>query len=393
MGMGLLGAMGGLGQAGQQIGNTMMQHALKEEEITWLTDRQNKMAEMHEARKKAAIDTERKETGLLYDKATSGAGIAEGPPTEDGAMPKGPMSDKEKMSAYSDALGKAGRHAEKMQVDTLMQRDEATTAMRELKDRLNQRTNDTRLTTTGMRVDGQLAGKSATLASILARRGAGGAAGSSASGNSNNADLSKIVDGITKKYGGVFDANKDTNSPADLDGMNAFERLVEIGLQASPSARHGDVALEALNRIEAARKSATDANGAIDRQKYLAALKGIHAYKTRGEVIGDEAPPNLVELELAGKSVTENNKADAPPKPERAISGGGLLGLSVGSKPTEDIYADAGPDNARLGALPGVPFAKLLDILRGKNNHEALGKRFESSEDSLLDWISRGEKQ
>ena len=56
MGMGLLGAMGGLGQAGQQIGNTMMQHALKEEELSWIEQRQTRMAEMAEARKIAAED-------------------------------------------------------------------------------------------------------------------------------------------------------------------------------------------------------------------------------------------------------------------------------------------------------------------------------------------------
>lgn len=51
MGMGLLGAMGGLGQAGQQIGQQMMQHALREEELSWLEERQNRMAEMAETRK------------------------------------------------------------------------------------------------------------------------------------------------------------------------------------------------------------------------------------------------------------------------------------------------------------------------------------------------------
>lgn len=56
MGMGLLGAVAGLGKVGEQIGQQMMKHALREEELSWLEERQNRMAEMAEARKKVKID-------------------------------------------------------------------------------------------------------------------------------------------------------------------------------------------------------------------------------------------------------------------------------------------------------------------------------------------------
>lgn len=301
MGMGLLaaGALSGLGQAGMNIGQQMIKSGLDEQEREYLMSRQKafnlEQAREMQALKDEVIDKERKATGMLYEQATSGTGVAEGPPTEDGVLPKGPMSDKEKRVAYSDALGKAGRHAEKMQVDTLLQRDEATTAMQDLRDRLNQRTNDTKLATTGMRVNGQLAGKSADLAARLAKlRGGSTGTRSNSSGKSG--------DGHDKFYDDFFKADEKAGlNFQDTDGYALFKDVIR---QAKIGNRDPDIlAAEAVRRISEAREAAT-VNGVLDRAKYRELLDKIR--QPKNPTLQDDPSISDASIIEAGRRAAES---------------------------------------------------------------------------------------
>lgn len=65
-------------------------------------------AEMLEAMREQKILRERDRAGEVYSNATKGPGVAEGPPTEDGAMPKGPKSERESVSSARDAYYSKG---------------------------------------------------------------------------------------------------------------------------------------------------------------------------------------------------------------------------------------------------------------------------------------------
>ena len=179
-----------------------------------------------------------------------------------------------------------------------------------------------------------------------------------------------------------------------MDGFSVVRRYMAQATSQNPGANTDHLAANAIRQISNAREMATGPDG-LNVKKYRQLLDALG--REKNPTLQDDPTindANVIDSALRESgSSSEQVSTTAGKSAAGKDSGSGLLGLSVGSKPTDDIYANAGPDNSRLAALPGVPFAKLLDILRGRENYKALGKPFESYEDATLDWISRGEKQ
>ena len=385
MGMGLLGAMGGLGQAGQQIGQQMMQHALREEELSWLEERQNRMAEMAETRKKASIDDERKRLGGIYDKATSGAGVAEGPPTEGGMLPKGPMSRQEKMQAAAEAYRASGDTAQADQIEGRLQKDAATEQTLALRRDLQEQTNEIKRQDlarkqqfTDWRVNGGTA----------ARGGSGGVAGSSRAGAGGyggvgkEPDFGKTVDSALKRIDSLFGADKESGRPEDLYGKNAAEWMIEKGMRgAPPGTRPGDIAIVVADKIMDIRKRFSDESGrVVDVAGYKSALAELRRYQTKGEVVGDDGvvertTEDNIEFLRDQAVPTEGGGMLSTAKPKETILPDTSSSWSL-QKSKHDIYADAGVDTSNMSLPFGRSLesaAEFVDILRGAKNQEAVG--------------------
>lgn len=387
MGMGLLaaGALSGLGQAGLNIGQQMVKSALDEQERDYIMRRQQEFQIAQDDRVQTRVADERARLGGIYDKATSGAGVAEGPPTEGGMLPKGPMSRQEKMQSAAEAYRASGDTAQAAQIELLLQKDAATEQTLALRRDLQEQTNEIKRQDlarkqqfTDWRVNGGTA----------ARGGSGGVAGSSRAGAGGSGgvgkepDFGKTVDSALKRIDSLFGADKESGRPEDLYGKNAAEWMIEKGMRgAPPGTRPGDIAIAVADKIMDIRKRFSDESGrVVDVAGYKSALAELRRYQTKGEVVGDDG---VVER------TTEDNiefLRDQAVPPE----GGGMLSTA---KPKEsalpdtsspwslqkskhDIYADAGVDTSNMP----IPFgrslesaAEFVDILRGAKNQEAVG--------------------
>jgi hypothetical protein len=72
MGMGMFGAMAGLGEAGQKVGQQLMAASLKEDEMRFLEQRQNALLEKQERMKRGGAEKDRTERMGRIDTAKTG---------------------------------------------------------------------------------------------------------------------------------------------------------------------------------------------------------------------------------------------------------------------------------------------------------------------------------
>lgn len=394
MGMGLLaaGALSGLGQAGLNIGQQMVKSALDESEREYLMGRQKafnleqKREEITMANEQADVERTRR-AGLLGGVDPSLTGSAKTKAQLDALTAAGDLESGSKMHPqYASEIA-----GERYEADRKYREGRDAEVDKRLREIAAGR-DATRMAQTGMRVDGQLAGKSADLAARLARLNGGtGGSGRSRSPSGGGGK----GDGYDKFYNEFFKADEKAGLASnDMDGFSVFRRYMAQATSQNPGANTDHLAANAIRQISNAREMATGPDG-LDVKKYRQLLDALG--REKNPTLQDDPTindANVIDSALRESgSSSEQVSTTAGKSAVGKDSGSGLLGLSVGSKPTDDIYANARPDNSRLAALPGVPFAKLLDILRGRENYKALGKPFESYEDATLDWISRGEKQ
>lgn len=269
MGMGLLGAMGGLGEAGMQIGNQMMQGAmrseLQREHLDYLAQERDRTEKKQEEKRKAI--------GQIISNATSGKVDVEGPPTEDGQMPQRQMNRKEKLDAAGTALLNNGEVALGQGLLGLASREDTAqdkyynallrqTERNESKEKLAELADATKRR-------GQNMAQGRFKARLDSLRSGGTRSGSGAGGRGG--------DGHDKFYDDFFKADEKAGlNFQDTDGYALFKDVIR---QAKIGNRDPDIlAAEAVRRISEAREAAT-VNGVLDRAKYRELLDKIRQPK------------------------------------------------------------------------------------------------------------------
>ena len=108
MGMGMLGAMAGAGQAIEGVGKQMFASSLEQDRQNFLIEKQRMLAVEAENRQVARADTERSRIGGIMSSAVQGTANGNGPPNPDGSFPQEPLNKQQKDQRIIEALQNSG---------------------------------------------------------------------------------------------------------------------------------------------------------------------------------------------------------------------------------------------------------------------------------------------
>lgn len=222
MGMGMLGAMAGAGQAIEGVGKQMFASSLEQDRQNFLIEKQRMLAVETENRQVARADTERSRIGGIMSSAVQGTANGNGPPNPDGSFPQEPLNKQQKDQRIIEALQNSGDIDAAVKYKQLSSREETSSdrlanmmAMKMMqeegkKDRFEGRDETTRR--------GQDLRYDATTRGQDMRGGGGGRSGSksgSRSGSGGVADDDFDIEDFEKRVDKVMGVAYPTTSMAD----------------------------------------------------------------------------------------------------------------------------------------------------------------------------------